>query len=136
MGMILLAVFLAMLLGFSYPGVRLGIRAVSRARGRSTATLILCAAGAGLGMVAVVLPFALVASSKVSAWGFVLLVAVCVGGVASLAGSVLKQRFHETGRPIHGLFGAAFFLAAAAFPVNWFWLGPRLEAWFRVGWTY
>ena len=136
MGIILIAVFLAMLLGFSCLGIPLGVRAVCRARGRTTAVLVLSAASAGLGVLAVLLPFALVMSSRVSAWGFVLVVTACVGAIAGLAGAVLGQRFRESGRPADGLFGAAFFLSAAAFPVNWFWLAPRLEAWFRVGWTY
>jgi hypothetical protein len=136
MGLILLLVFLAMLLGFSCLGIPLGVRAVCRAQGRTAAALVLAVASVGLGALAVVLPFALVMSSRVSAWGFVLVVTVCVGGIAGLAGFVLRRRFRETGRPAGGLSGAAFFLAAAAFPVNWFWLAPRLEAWFRVGWIY
>ena len=136
MGIILIAVFLAMLLGFSCLGIPLGVRAVCRAQGRTTAVLVLSAASAGLGVLAVFLPFALVMSSRVSAWGFVLVVTACVGAIAGLAGAVLGQRFRESGRPADGLFGAAFFLSAAAFPVNWFWLAPGLEAWFRVGWTY
>jgi hypothetical protein len=136
MGLILLPVFLAMLLGFFYQGIKLGIPAVMRARGRSTAALLLAVASAGLGLVGVIVPFALVASSRVSAWGFVFMAAACVAGVAAFAGAYLKRRFRATGKPIDGLFGAAVFLAAAAFPVSWFWLAQRLEAWFQVDWSY
>lgn len=136
MGIILLSVFLAMLLGFLYPGIELGRSAVSRSRGRSTAAFVLLTASGGLGLLAVVLPFALVASSRVSAWGFVFGTAVGVGSVAALSGSCLKQRFRKTGKPVDGLCGAAFFFAAAAFPLNWFWLAHRLERWFHVNWSY
>lgn len=136
MGIILIPLFLAMLPGFAYPGIRLGVRAVLRAQGRLTATGVLLAASAGLGLCAVVLPFAVMTGSRVSAWGFIFIVMACVAGILGAAGSFGSARFRDTGRPIAGLLGAASFLAAASFPVMWFWLAPRLETWFRVGWTY
>jgi hypothetical protein len=136
MGMILILLFLAMLLGFSYPGIALGVRAVLKARGRLTATLVLLAASAGLGLCAVVLPFAVMTGRRVSAWGFVFIVMVCVAGILGAAGAYGNGRFRATGRPVDGLLGAASLLAAGSFPVMWFWLAPRLEVWFRVEWTY
>lgn len=136
MGIILIPLFLAMLLGFSYAGIGLGSRAVSRARGRPTAFVVLLAASAALGLGAVVLPFAVMAASRVSAWGFVFAATACVAGLLGAAGSYFKTRFRDAGRPVDGLLGAASFLAAGGFPVLWFWLAPRLEVWFQVGWTY
>jgi len=136
MGMILILLFLAMLLGFSCPGIALGVRAVRQARGRLTATLVLLAASAGLGLCAVVLPFAAMTGRRVSAWEFIVIVVVCVAGMLGTAGAYGNARFRATGRPVAGLLGAASLLAAASFPVMWFWLAPRLEVWFGVGWTY
>jgi hypothetical protein len=136
MGMILILLFLAMLLGFSCSGIALGVRAVLRAQGRLTATLLLLAAGAGLGLCAVVLPFAAMTGRRVSAWGFIFAMMVCVAGVLGTAGAYGGARFRATGWPVDGLLGAASLLAAGSFPVMWFWLAPRLEVWFRVGWTY
>ena len=136
MGIMLIPLFLAMLLGFSYPGIRLGVRAVVQAQGRLTATLVLLAASAGLGLCAVALPFAVVAGGRVAAWGFIFVVAACVAGLLGAAGTYGNARFRATGRPVAGLLGAASFLAAGSFPVMWFWLAPRLEVWFGVGWTY
>ena len=134
--MILVPLFLAMLLGFSCPGIRLGIRAVLQAQGRLAATLVLLATSAGLGLCAVVLPFAVMTGSRVSPWGFVFIVMACVAGMLGAAGAYGNARFRATGRPVDGLLGAASLLAAGSFPVMWFWLAPRLEVWFRVGWTY
>jgi hypothetical protein len=136
MGIILIPLFLAMLAGFSCSGIQLGVRAVLRAQGRLTATLVLLAASAGLGLCAVVLPFALMTGSRVSAWGFIIVAMACVAGILGAAGSYGNARFREAGRPIDGLLGAASFLGAGSFPVMWFVLAPRLETWFRVGWTY
>jgi hypothetical protein len=136
MGIILIPLFLAMLLGFSCPGIGLGVRAVLRAQGRLTATLALLAASVGLGLCAVVLPFAVMTGSRVSAWGFIFIVMACVAGILGAAGAFGNARFRATGRPVDGLLGAASFLAAGRFPVMWFWLAPRLEVWFRVGWIY
>lgn len=136
MGMILILLFLAILLGFSCVGIGLGSRAVSRAQGRLTASVVLLVASAGLGLCAVALPFAVMTGSRVSAWGFIFAVMACVAGLLGAAGAYFKMRFDDTGRPVDGLLGAASFLAAASFPVTWFWLVPRLEVWFRVGWTY
>lgn len=136
MGIILIPLFLAMLLGFSCPGIGLGMRAVLRAQGRLSATLVLLAASAGLGLCAVVLPFAVMTGRRVSAWGFVFVALACVAGVLGAAGIYGNARFRATGRPAEGLLGAASLLGAGSFPVMWFWLAPRLEAWFRVGWTY
>ncbi len=136
MGIILIPLFLAMLLGFSCRGILLGMRAVLQAQGRLTATLVLLAATVCLGLCAVVLPFALVAGGRVSAWGFIFIVMACVAGILGMAGSYGNARFRATGRPVAGLLGAASFLGAGSFPVMWFWLAPRLETWFRVGWTY
>lgn len=134
--MILIPLFLAMPLGFSYSGIALGIRAVLQARGRLTATLVLLAASAGLGLCTVALPFAAMTGRRVSAWGFIVIVAVCVAGILGAAGAYGNARFRAAGRPVDGLLGAASLLAAGSFPVMWFWLAPRLEVWFRVGWTY
>lgn len=136
MGIILIPLFLAMLLGFSWAGIGLGTRAVARAQGRLTASVVLLVASAGLGQCAVVLPFAVMTGSRVSAWGFIVTVMACVAGLLGTAGSYFRTRFYHTGRPVDGLLGASSFLAAASFPVTWFWLAPRLEVWFRVGWIY
>jgi hypothetical protein len=136
MGMILILLFLAMLLGFSCPGIALGVRAVLQAQGRLTATGVLLAASAGLGLCAVVLPFAVMTGRRVPAWEFIFIVLVCVAGTLGAAGAYGNARFRAAGRPVDGLLGAACFLAAASLPVFWFWLAPRLEVWFRVGWIY
>jgi hypothetical protein len=136
MGIILIPMFIAMVLGFSYPGIRLGRQAIVRARGRVTATAVLAAASAGLSLVSVVLPFALAATRQVSAGGFVLIAACCVAGVAGTVGSHFTRRFRATGRPVAGLVGAASFLGAAGFPLVWFWLGARLAIWFEICWIY
>jgi hypothetical protein len=136
MGIILIPMFLAMVLGFSYPGIRLGGQAVVRAGGRVTAGLLLVGASAGLSLVSVALPLALVVPRRVSAGGFVMIAAWCVAGIAGVAGIHLKNRFRVTGRPVAGLLGAACFLAAAGFPLVWFWLGERLAKWFQISWIY
>ena len=136
MGIILIPMFVAMLLGFTYQGIKLGSQSILRARGRTTATLLLLAASAGLGLLSVVVPFALVSSSRVSAGQFVVVVTACVAGVAGLAGGHLKHRFRTTDKPVAGLYGAACFLAAGVFPIAWFALGKRLEGWFQVSWIY
>jgi hypothetical protein len=84
----------------------------------------------------VALPFAAMTGRRVSAWGFIFIVVVCVAGILGAAGKYGKTRFRATGRPVDGLLGAASLLAAGSFPVMWFWLAPRLEVWFRVEWTY
>jgi hypothetical protein len=136
MGIFLLPVLLAMLPGFGYAGIGLGVRAVLRARGRLTAALMLIIASAVLSLAAIVLPFALAASRHVYAGGFALAAALGVAGIAAAAGLHLKQRFRVTDKPVAGLFGAACFLAAAGFPVAWFGLAGRLAGWFRVGWIH
>jgi hypothetical protein len=136
MGIILIPMFLVMLLGFSYLGIKSGAQAVLRAQGRLTATLILTAMSTALGAAAIVLPFMVVASTRVSAGGFIVFVIFGVAGVAGLAGAYFKEQFRKTDKPVHGLSAAAFFLAAASFPVTWLWLAERMEAWFMVGWDY
>jgi hypothetical protein len=82
------------------------------------------------------LPFAVMTGRRVSAWGFMVVAMACVAGILGAAGAYGNARFRAGGRPVDGLFGAASFLAAGSFPVMWFWLAPRLEVWFRVGWVY
>ena len=136
MGIILIPMFLVMLLSFSYLGIKSGAQAVLLAQGRLTATLILTAMSIALSAAAIVLPFLFVAATRVSAGGFIVLVIFGVAGVAGLAGAYLKEKFRETDKPVHGLSAAAFFLAAASFPVTWLWLAERMKAWFMVGWDY
>jgi hypothetical protein len=136
LGLILLPLYLAMLLGFASGGARLGWRAVVRARGRLTAACVLAAAAMGLAALAIALPFAFVAGHRVSAGGFAVMAALGVGAVAMLAGLSLNERFVRAGRPVDGLLASAFFLAGASFPLSWFWLGERMEALFQVMWVY
>ncbi|MEW6372857.1 MAG: hypothetical protein AB1584_18150 [Pseudomonadota bacterium] len=136
MGIILVPMFLVMLLVFSYLGIKTGTQAVLRAQGRLTATLILMAMSTALIAAAIVLPFTVVASTRVPAGGFILLATFGVAGVAGVAGTSFKEQYRKTGKPIHGLFAAAIFLAAASFPVTWLCLAERMQAWFMVGWSY
>ena len=136
MGIILIPMFLVMLLGFSYLGIKSGAQAILRAQGRLTATLILIAMSTALIAAAIVLPFTVVASTRVSAGGFIFFVILGVAGVAGLAGAFFKEQFRKTEKPVHGLSAAAFFLAAASFPVTWLWLAERMKGWFMVGWDY
>lgn len=128
--------FLVMLLAFSYLGIKSGAQAISRAQGRLTATLVLTAMSTVLIAAAIVLPFTVVASTRVSAGGFIFFVTLGVAGVAGVVGSYFKEQHRKTDKPVHGLFAAAFFLAAASFPVTWLWLAERMKAWFMVGWDY
>jgi hypothetical protein len=136
MGIVLLPVFLVMLLGFSYQGIRTGARAILRSQRRPAAVLVLIAMSIGLAAAEIVLPFALVASSRVSAGGFAVVVVSCVGGLAGWAGTCFGEQYRKTARPIHGLSSAAFFLAAGSFPIMWFWLAERMSTSFHVGWIY
>lgn len=136
MGILLIPMFLVMLLGFSYLGIKSGAQAVFLAQGRLTATLILTAMSTALSAAAIVLPFMVVASTRVSAGGFIVFVIFRVAGVAGLAGAYFKEQFRKTDKPVQGLAAAAFFFAAASFPVTWLWLAERMAAWFMVGWDY
>lgn len=136
MGIVLLPVYLIMLFGFSYQGVRAGAHAVLASRGRPTAFAVLMTMSVVLAAVEIVLPFAVVASRDVSAGGFAVVVAAGVAIVAGLAGTWFRERYLRSARPIDGLSGAACFLAAAAFPVMWFTLAETLRAWFEVHWMY
>ena len=136
MGIILAPIFLAMLLVFSYLGIRSGAHAILRAQGRLTATLILMAMSTVLIAAAIVVPFTVAASTRVSAGGFIVFVIFAVAGVAGLAGVYFKEQYRKTDKPVHGLFAAAFFLAAASFPVTWLCFAERMQAWFMVGWVY
>lgn len=136
MGVVLVPLFLVTLFGFGYPGIRLGGRATLNARGRSTALALLAAMSAVLAMLALVLPFAVVASSEVNMFGFCLGALICVATVAGLAGAFFAERFRDTGKPAAGLTAAAFCLAAAGFPFGWFAFADRLGLWFQVHWTF
>jgi len=136
LGLILLPLYLAMLLGFTFGGVKVGWRAIARARGRLTATTLLIVTSAGLAALAIVLPFAYAAAQRVSAGGFALVTVFCVSAVTMSVGLVLNERFAKEGRPVDGLFASAFFLAGASFPISWFWLGERMETLFQVAWIY
>jgi hypothetical protein len=136
MGIILIPIFLVMLFGFSYLGIKSGVQAVLRAQGRLTATLVLIAMSTALMAAAIILPFTVVASARVSASGFIFFVILGVAGVAGLAGAYFKEQFRKTDKPVHGLSATAFFFAAASFPVTWLWLADRMKALFMVSWDY
>ena len=136
MGILVLPIFLLMLLGFSYQGLTLGVDAILRSQGRPTAVLTVVAMSMGLALAAIVLPFLVVASKQVSQGGFVAVAVCSVGGIAWLSGTRFRELYAITDRPIHGLSGAAFFLAAASFPIMWFWLAEKIGVWFQVGWVY
>ena len=121
---------------FSYLGIKSGAHAILRAQGRLTATLILTAMSTVLIAAAIVLPYTVVASTRVSAGGFIIFVILAVAGPGGLAGTYFKEQYRKTDRPVHGLFAAAFFLAAACFPVTWLCLAERMQAWFMVGRVY
>lgn len=135
MGIILVPLFLAMLVGFSYLGIRSSLQAVLAARGRLTAVVFLATTTAVFAIVGIVLPFAVLASRRVPT-GSVVMYAFAIGGVATLAGTFLMQRYRATGKPVAGLCAAAIFFAAALFPINWFWWADRARAWFHVTWSY
>jgi hypothetical protein len=48
----------------------------------------------------------------------------------------LMERHRKTHKPILALSASAFFLAAAIFPVSWFWWAERMSTWFQVTWSY
>jgi hypothetical protein len=111
--------FLAMFVGFSYLGIESGASAILRAQGRLTAILLLVAMSTVLIAAEIVLSFALVASTRVSAGGFIFFAILGIGGIAGLAGMCFKGQYRKTDKPIYGLFAAAFFVAAASFPLTW-----------------
>jgi hypothetical protein len=82
------------------------------------------------------LPFALMASSRVSAFGFLFGSLYAVAGVATFGSIYFRELYRQTGRTIFGLTAAALCFSAASFPVTWFWLSERMSGWFRLTWSY
>ena len=128
--------FLVMLLVFSCLGIKSGAQVILRAQDRLTATLVLIAMSTALIAAAIILPFTVVASTRVSAGGVIFFGILAVAGVAGLAGAYFKEQYRNTDKPVHGLSAAAFFFAAASFPLTWLWLAERMKAWFMVSWNY
>lgn len=136
MGIFLAPVLLAMLIGFSFLGLRSGFRLVAAARHRLKTAAIVLTTSIALALLAIVLPFALVASTRVPAFGFLFTILIVVAGVAALAGTLLEELHRKTDRSVYGLAAVALYLAAASLPVTWFWLSERLGEWFRIAWSY
>lgn len=136
MGILLLPIFLAMLLGFSYHGIKTGVIVIFASKKRLNAVFGLTAMSVGLATAEIVLPFAFVASSEVSAGGFPIVVVFVVGSVAGLVGIYFRDLYRRTAQPVHGLFSTALFLAGGGFPILWFWLAERMQIWFKVKWIY
>lgn len=136
MGIALLLVFLGMLVGFSYLGLRSGVPAIQASRSRLGAALALSVMAVVLAVIEVVLPFAIVSSTRVSAGGFTVIITLSVVIIASLAGTFFAVKFRRTEFTIYGLCSAAFSFAAGLFPIIWFLLADRVSACFEVGWIY
>lgn len=136
MGIVLLLVFLGMLVGFSYLGLRSGVPAIQASRSRLGAALALSVMAVVLAVIEVVLPFAIVSSTRISAGGFIVIITLSVLIIASLAGTFFAVKFRTTEHTIYGLCSAAFSFAAAVFPIIWFLLADRVSVYFAVGWIY
>ncbi|TWI46523.1 hypothetical protein IP92_02882 [Pseudoduganella flava] len=125
-----------MFVGFATTGIATAVRALHAAPDALQALGQLVALTALASGAAIVVPFAVVATQRVSAFGFCFLTILAVSTVAVAAGALLHERFAATREARHGVFAAACLLGGASFPVTWFAFAHTLERWFHVQWSY
>jgi len=136
MGIFLAPLLLAMLLGFSFFGLKLAFLVVANARNRASTAMSLLASSSILALLAIVLPFACMAATRVSQFSFIFASLYGVATVAALAGIWLREKYRYTGKAAFGLWAAALYLAAASLPITWFLLSEPLGKWFGISWSY
>lgn len=136
MGIVIVPILLAMLLVFSYHGIRVAVGTISKAPSRLDAIVALVVITGLLCVAVIVSPFVFASNSEVSSGEFMFRLIFAVSSIAGLAGKYFSGQYVLTERPIYGLCASAFYLCAGSFPFTWFWLAGSLSAQFGIRWTY